>query len=164
MGTKGRPRARAVERARALVRRSFALRLVDCGSCNACEAELAMLFSQDYDAQAAGVEMVASPRHADGLVVTGTGTMQMRLALARTLEAVGRPRLVVALGDCAISGGVHAAAYAAGSGVGDEVPIDLSIPGCPPCPNAILAALRRLMRGDAPLAHKLSAGRCAGGR
>lgn len=134
------------EQARALVRRSLYLRLVDCGSCNACESELAMLFSQDYDAQTDGIEMAASPRHADGLVVTGPGTEQMRTALARTFEAVGRPRLVLALGDCAVSGGVHADAYATTAGIGSLLPVDLAIPGCPPTPSDILAAIRHLMR------------------
>jgi len=132
--------------ARTLVRRSVYLRLVDCGSCNACESELAMLFSQDYDAQADGIEIAASPRHADGVVVTGPVTAQMRTALTRTFEAVGRPRLVVALGDCAVSGGVHAGTYAAGTGVAGQLPVDLPIPGCPPTPSDILGAMRGFMR------------------
>lgn len=130
-----------------LVRRSLVLRLVDCGSCNACESELAMLWSQDYDAQRHGIEMASSPRHADGLIVTGPVTMQMREALRRTAEAVGEPRLLVALGDCALSGHVHRDGYASGRGLADAAAADLEIPGCPPPPEAILAALRRHMRG-----------------
>lgn len=123
------------------------LRMVDCGSCNACESELSMLFGPDYDAQRHGIEMVASPRHADGLVVTGPGTVQMDAALLRTLGAVGEPRLVVALGDCAISGHVHKGGYASGTGAGAHVGVDLAIPGCPPEPIEIIDALRRLMHG-----------------
>ncbi|MDA8345425.1 MAG: oxidoreductase [Thermaerobacter sp.] len=132
-----------------LIGRSLALRHVDCGSCNACESELAMLFSPDYDAQHSGIDMVASPRHADGLIVTGPGTRQMADALARTLEAVGEPRLVVALGDCAVFGHVHKGGYAAGSGIGAPLAADLEILGCPPAPGEILQALRRLMREGA---------------
>ncbi len=132
-----------------LVGRSLALRLVDCGSCNACESELAMLFGPDFDAQHFGIEMVPSPRHADGLIVTGPGTSQMTDALIRTAEAVGEPRLVVALGDCAISGHVHRDGYAAKCGVAASLDVDLQIPGCPPAPGEILGALRRLMRANA---------------
>lgn len=132
-----------------LIGRSLALRLVDCGGCNACESELAMLFGPDYDAQRFGIEMVPSPRHADGLIVTGPGTSQMTDALARTAEAVGEPRLVVALGDCAISGHVHRDGYAAKCGIAASLDVDLQIPGCPPTPDVILGALRRLMRPDA---------------
>lgn len=124
------------------------LRLVDCGSCNACESELSMLFGPDYDAQRHGIEMVASPRHADGLVVTGPGTMQMDHALRMTLGAVGEPRLTVALGDCAISGHVHGDGYASGAGTQAQMEVDLQIPGCPPEPQQIIGALRRLMRGS----------------
>lgn len=131
-----------------VIGRSLALRLVDCGSCNACESELSMLFGPDYDAQHYGIDMVASPRHADGLIVTGPGTSQMAGALARTAEAVGEPRLVVALGDCAVFGHVHQGGYASGSGIGPALAVDLEIPGCPPAPGDILRALRRLMRGD----------------
>lgn len=133
-----------MERDTWLVGRSLALRLVDCGSCNACESELAMLFSPDYDAQRSGINMVASPRHADGVILTGPGTRQMAAALARTYDAVGEPRLLVALGDCAVSEHVHADGYAVAGRAG-LVP-DLAIPGCPPSPDEILQALRRLMR------------------
>lgn len=132
-----------------LVRRSLVLRHVDCGSCNACESELAMLFSPHYDAERSGLAMAASPRHADAVIVTGPGTMQMRQALARTYEAVGEPKWVIALGDCACDGGVHAAGYAVDSHVGSaSLRPDLGIPGCPPSPAEIGAALRELMRGE----------------
>lgn len=130
-----------------LVRHSLWLRHVDCGSCNACESELAMLFSQDYDAQRYGIEMAASPRHADGITVAGPVTAQMQLALERTYEAVGEPRMVVALGDCAIAGGVHAHGYAARTGAGSQIPVTLEVAGCPPTPTAILQALRDYMGG-----------------
>ena len=132
------------------IRRSFVLRHVDCGSCNACESELGMLFGPDYDAERFGIAMAASPRHADGLVVTGTGTAQMRSALARTAQAVGEPRFVVLLGDCAATGGVGPPGYAVDRAGIEALPADLAIPGCPPTPAEILAALRALMRGEWP--------------
>ncbi len=132
---------------RSVIRYALALRHVDCGSCNACESELAMMFGPDCDAERAGITMAASPRHADGILMTGPGTAQMRDALARTLSAVGEPRFVVALGDCAVGAGVQPADYA---GVPAAAPAaDLAIAGCPPTPVEILAGLRRFMRGEA---------------
>ncbi len=145
-----------MERVARLIGRSLALRHVDCGSCNACESELAMLFSPDYDAQHSGIDVIASPRHADGVIVTGPGTTQMAAALARTREAVGEPCLVVALGDCAVSGHVHEGGYAVGGR--SWLTPDLAIPGCPPSPEEILQALRRLMREGIPEQRAASGG------
>ena len=135
--------------ARALIRTSFLLRHVDCGSCNACESELGLMFGPDYDAERAGIAMAASPRHADGIIVTGPGTVAMRAYLERTRDAVTDPSFVVALGDCAVTGGVHAGGYAVDpEGSAARFSPDLGIPGCPPTPAEILAALKGFMQGD----------------
>ena len=123
---------------------SAQLRHVDAGSCNGCEVEIAQAFAPVWDAGRFGVRLVASPRHADGLLVTGVVTTNMATPLRKTLEAVPRPRIVVACGACAVSGGVVAGAYGVIGAVGDVVPVDVEIPGCPPEPSAITEALRRL--------------------
>lgn len=120
------------------------IREVDAGSCNGCELEVASMFGPVYDAEHLGMRLVASPRHADVLLVTGPVTRNMRHALERTLEATPEPRVVVALGDCAIDGGVFAGGYGVEGPVGDVVPVDMEIPGCPPAPADIIRALRRL--------------------
>lgn len=130
--------------------RSLQVRHVDCGSCNACESELALLFTPVYDAQHFGIDIVASPRHADVITVAGPVTNQMREALLRTYEAVGKPRAVIALGDCAVDGHVHAEGYAVGAGLPGVMPVDLYIPGCPPSPQAIIEALKTFMRRFTP--------------
>ncbi|MFI9846861.1 NADH-quinone oxidoreductase subunit B family protein [Nonomuraea sp. NPDC051941] len=123
---------------------SVQLRHVDAGSCNGCEVEIASAFGPVYDAERYGARLVASPRHADALVVTGPVTRNMEVALRRTFEAVPEPRLVVALGDCARNCGVFAGAYGVAGAVGDVVPVDVEVPGCPPRPEEIVAALRDL--------------------
>ncbi len=123
---------------------SAQLRHVDAGSCNGCEVEIAQVFAPVCDAGRFGVRLVASPRHADGLLVTGVVTRNMATPLEKTLEAVPRPRVVVACGDCAVDGGVFAGAYGVVGPVGDVVPVDVEIPGCPPDPTAITEALRGL--------------------
>ncbi|MGW0196869.1 NADH-quinone oxidoreductase subunit B family protein [Nonomuraea sp. NPDC003201] len=123
---------------------SVQLRHVDAGSCNGCEVEIASAFGPVYDAERYGARLVASPRHADALVVTGPVTRNMEMALRRTFEAVPEPRLVVALGDCARNCGVFAGAYGVAGAVGDVVPVDVEVPGCPPRPEEIVAALRDL--------------------
>ncbi|GAA1014122.1 oxidoreductase [Acrocarpospora pleiomorpha] len=123
---------------------SVQLRHVDAGSCNGCEVEIASVFGPVYDAERYGARLVASPRHADALVVTGPVTRNMEVALRRTYEAVPEPRLVIALGDCARNCGVFAGAYGVTGSVSDVVPVDAEIPGCPPRPEAIVAALREL--------------------
>ena len=123
---------------------SAQLRHVDAGSCNGCEVEIAQAFAPVCDAGRFGIRLVASPRHADGLLVTGVVTRNMATPLRKTLEAVPRPRVVVACGDCAVSGGVFAGAYGVIGPVQDLVPVDLEIPGCPPEPTVITEVLRGL--------------------
>ena len=123
---------------------SVQVRHVDAGSCNGCEVEIASAFGPVYDAERYGARLVASPRHADALLVTGPVTRNMQVALRRTYEAVPRPRLVVACGDCALNCGVFAGAYGVAGAVSDVVPVDVQVPGCPPAPEAIVSALRGL--------------------
>jgi Ni,Fe-hydrogenase III small subunit len=123
---------------------SVGVRHVDAGSCNGCEVEIGSAFGPVYDAERYGARLVASPRHADVLLVTGVVTRNMAEPLRRTYEAVPEPRLVVAMGDCARNCGVFAGAYGVAGAVADVVPVDLEVPGCPPRPEAIVAALRTL--------------------
>src|SRR3569833_1590594 len=123
---------------------SVQVRHVDAGSCNGCEIELGQAFSPVYDAERYGIRLVASPRHADALVVTGPVTRNMADALVKTYEAAPRPCLVVALGDCARNCGMFADGYGVAGPVADFLPVDVEVPGCPPPPEAIVAALRRL--------------------
>ena len=124
--------------------RSVALRHVDAGSCNGCELEIGSIFSPDYDAEQHGIRLVASPRHADGILVTGPVTRNMAGPLRKTYDALPRPTVVVAVGDCARDCGVFAGAYGVEGSVADVVEVDVFIPGCPPAPDAIIEALRRL--------------------
>jgi Ni,Fe-hydrogenase III small subunit len=123
---------------------SVQVRHVDAGSCNGCEVEIGSAFGPVYDAERYGARLVASPRHADALLVTGPVTRNMQRALRRTYEAVPAPKVVVAVGDCARNCGVFAGAYGVAGAVADVVPVDLDVPGCPPRPEAIVAALRTL--------------------
>ncbi len=123
---------------------SVQLRHVDTGSCNGCEIEIAATFGPVCDAGRFGARLVASPRHADGLLVTGVVTKNMAVPLKKTFGAVPRPRVVVACGDCAINGGVFADAYGVAGALGEFVPVNAEIPGCPPDPSAITEALREL--------------------
>ncbi|HVB90470.1 MAG TPA: hypothetical protein VND70_00040 [Acidimicrobiales bacterium] len=138
------PGSPAVEAAARRLRGSLQLRHVDAGSCNGCEMEITSIFSPIYDAERFGISLEASPRHADGLLVTGPVTRNMADPLRKTLEAVPRPRVVVAVGDCARDCGVFRGAYGVEGAVGDVVPVDLQVPGCPPDPAAIVRALRGL--------------------
>lgn len=124
------------------VRGSLQIRHVDCGSCNGCELEITGAFSPVYDAERFGARLVASPRHADALLATGVVTHNMRQPLLNTLDAIPEPRVVIAVGDCAIDGGVFAGGYGVVGSVGDVVPVDVNVPGCPPTPQQIVAALR----------------------
>jgi len=124
---------------------SVQVRQVDAGSCNGCEAEFAAVFGPVYDVERFGVRLVASPRHADVLVVTGPVTRNMQGPLMNTLEATPAPKLVVALGDCARDCGVFAGGYGVAGSVFDMVPVDVEIAGCPPAPDVIVAALRRIV-------------------
>ena len=123
---------------------SVQVRHVDAGSCNGCEVEIGSAFGPVYDAERYGARLVASPRHADALLVTGPVTRNMERALRRTYEAVPAPKVVVAVGDCARNCGVFAGAYGVAGAVADVVPVDLGVPGCPPRPEAIVEALRTL--------------------
>ncbi|MFF5014974.1 NADH-quinone oxidoreductase subunit B family protein [Streptomyces sp. NPDC001165] len=123
---------------------SVQVRCVDAGSCNGCEIEIAASFNPMYDAERYGARLVASPRHADVALVTGPVTRNMAEPLRRTVAAMGEPRLVVAVGDCAIDCGEFAGGYGVEGAVADVVPVDLAVPGCPPEPEAIVAALRRV--------------------
>jgi Ni,Fe-hydrogenase III small subunit len=123
---------------------SVHLRHVDAGSCNGCEIEIASAFGPVWDAGRFGAGLVASPRHADGVLVTGVMTKNMAVPLQKTFEAVPRPRVVVACGDCAVNGGGLAGGYGVAGTLGDFVPVDVEIPGCPPDPSAITKALRGL--------------------
>jgi Ni,Fe-hydrogenase III small subunit len=132
------------ERIHGVLGRSLAIRQVDAGSCNGCEVEIGAAFGPVYDAERYGARLVASPRHADALLVTGVVTRNMAEPLKRTFEAVPDPKVVVAVGDCARNCGVFARAYGVVGAVRDVVPVDLEIPGCPPRPEAIVAAVRKL--------------------
>ncbi len=123
---------------------SVQIRHVDAGSCNGCEVEIASAFSPVYDAERYGARLVASPRHADVLLVTGPVTRNMADPLRRTFEATPEPKMVVALGDCARNCGVFAGGHGVIGPVSDVVPVDVEIAGCPPPPEAIVAALRNL--------------------
>ena len=125
--------------------RSLSIREVDAGSCNGCELEIHALNNAFYDLERLGLKFVASPRHADVLLVTGPVTRNMRDALERTYHATPNPKWVVAVGDCARDGGCFAGSYAVVGGVGEVVPVDLHIPGCPPTPMAMLQGLLALL-------------------
>lgn len=125
--------------------RSLAIREVDAGSCNGCELELHAVNNPVYDLERFGIKFVASPRHADVLLVTGPVTCNMAEALRRTYDATPAPKWVVALGDCARDGGCFAGSYAVVGGIHEVVPVDLHIPGCPPSPKQILAGLCALL-------------------
>lgn len=124
---------------------SLHLRHVDCGSCNACEWELQALLNPVYDLQRFGMDFVASPRHADALVVTGGLTVNLLEALQVTYAATASPKLVVAVGDCTLNGGLAGANYAQSGGIEGVVPVAVKIPGCPPTPADILRGLLKAL-------------------
>jgi len=142
--------AKAVNRAaRVKLGRSLSIRQVDAGSCNGCELEIHALNNAFYDLERLGLHFVASPRHADVLMVTGPVTKNMREALKRTYNATPDPKWVIAVGACAADGGLFAGSYAVEGGVKDVVPVDLTIPGCPPNPRQLLAGLLALLQNAA---------------
>jgi Ni,Fe-hydrogenase III small subunit len=128
--------------------RSLSIREVDAGSCNGCELEIHALQNAFYDLERFGLRFVASPRHADVLLVTGPVTKNMREALERTYAATPDPKWVVAVGDCALDGGIFAGSYAVAGGVSSVVPVDLHIRGCPPDPTALLKGLLALIEPE----------------
>src|SRR4029079_1885024 len=138
--------ANSVKRAaRVKLGRSLSIRQVDAGSCNACELEIHALANAFYDLERFGLRFVASPRHADVLMVTGPVTRNMREALRRTYDATPDPKWVVAVGGCAADGGIFKDSYACVGGVSDVVALGLPIPGCPPSPMALLGGLLALL-------------------
>jgi Ni,Fe-hydrogenase III small subunit/formate hydrogenlyase subunit 6/NADH:ubiquinone oxidoreductase subunit I len=152
------PDTSAVASAKAEIRRvlgrSLHLRHLDAGSCNACDWELTALLNPVYDVRRLGIDFVASPRHADGVAVTGPVTRNLETAVRRTFEAIPDPRIVIAIGACATSGGIVGEGYASAGGVDKVLPVDVYIPGCPPRPEAIifgiLVAIGRLEARRAP--------------
>ncbi|MDP2061661.1 MAG: NADH-quinone oxidoreductase subunit NuoB [Phaeovulum sp.] len=135
----------AGQAARRRLGRSLSIRQVDAGSCNGCELEIQALGNAYYDYERFGLHFVASPRHADVLLVTGPVTRNMAEALRRTYAATPDPKWVVAVGDCGRDGGCFAGSYAIEGGVSAVVPVDLVIPGCPPSPKALLTGLLALL-------------------
>lgn len=133
------------EKSRQLFGRSLNLRLVDAGSCNGCELEIAALQGPRFDVERLGIHLVASPRHADGLLVTGPVTRNTREALQKTYDALSEPKLVIAVGACGCSGGVFDHSYATLGGVDRLLPVDVYVPGCPPRPQALLHGILMAM-------------------
>jgi Ni,Fe-hydrogenase III small subunit len=131
--------------ARRKLGRSLSIREVDAGSCNGCELEIHALNNAFYDLERFGLRFVASPRHADVLLVTGPVTKNMRQALLRTYAAMPDPKWVVAVGDCAVDGGLFAESYAVVGGIDEVLPVDLHIRGCPPTPEQLLKGLIALL-------------------
>ncbi len=121
--------------------RALAIRHVDAGSCNGCELEIQALNNPYYNIEGLGIRFVASPRHADLLLVTGPVSRHMRIALERTYEATPEPRLVVAVGDCGCTGGVFGESYASCGRVANVIPVDVMVPGCPPAPIQLLKGI-----------------------
>lgn len=136
-----------------LLGRALTIRQVDAGSCNGCELEINALGNPYYNIEGLGIKFVASPRHADMLLVTGPVSRHMEVALRRTYDATPDPKLVVAVGDCGCDGGIFGTSYASCGRVANVIPVDLSVPGCPPPPleilRGILTAVRRCPCGDA---------------
>jgi Ni,Fe-hydrogenase III small subunit len=135
--------------------RSLSIREVDAGSCNGCELEIHALNNAIYDCERFGLRFVASPRHADVLLVTGPVAKNMRQALERTYNATPDPKWVVAVGDCAVDGGLFAESYACVGGVSQVIPVDLHIRGCPPTPLQLLRGLLALL-DDKPAADEIA--------
>lgn len=140
------PRVEALDQEmRRLFGRSLRLRQISAGGCNGCEAELVALNNVVFDLSRFGIQFVASPRHADGVVITGPITHNMELALRKTYDAVPAPKMVIAVGACAISGGPFVGSPVAHDGIPRDIPVDLYVPGCPPHPATLLDGLLRLL-------------------
>jgi Ni,Fe-hydrogenase III small subunit len=121
--------------------RALCVRQVDAGSCNGCELEIHALNNAYYNIEGLGIRFVASPRHADLLLVTGPVSRHMELALKRTYDATPDPKLVVAVGDCGATGGIFGCSYASAGAVANVIPVNVAVPGCPPSPNRILMGI-----------------------
>lgn len=129
--------------------RALSIRHVDAGSCNGCELEIHALNNPYYNIEGIGIKFVASPRHADMLLVTGPVSMNMEEALRRTYDAVPEPKLVVAVGDCGACGGIFGKSYASRGGVAGVIPVDATVAGCPPSPAAILETILKAIHSAA---------------
>jgi Ni,Fe-hydrogenase III small subunit len=134
----------------AILGRALAIRQVDAGSCNGCELEIHALNNPYYNIEGLGIRFVASPRHADMLLVTGPVSRHMEVALRRTYDATPAPKLVVAVGDCGATGGIFGESYATCGGVSNVIPVDVTVPGCPPPPAHILAGILAAVRARRP--------------
>lgn len=132
--------------------RSLAIRHVDAGSCNGCELEIHMAQAAHYNLEGLGIRFVASPRHADLLLVTGPVSRNMEVALKRTYDATPDPKLVVAIGDCGCDGGIFGESYASCGRVSNVVPVDVAVPGCPPTPLAIMQGILTAIALERPRA------------
>jgi Ni,Fe-hydrogenase III small subunit len=130
--------------------RALTIRHVDAGSCNGCELEIQALTNPYYNLEGIGIRFVASPRHADMLLVTGPVSKHMAIALKRTYDATPEPKLVVAVGDCGCTGGIFGQSYASLGGVASVIPVDVAIPGCPPPPRALLQGILAAITAHAP--------------
>ena len=129
------------EEIRRIIGRALCIRQVDAGSCNGCELEIHALNNPFYNLEGLGIKFVASPRHADMLLVTGPVSRNMELALRRTYEATPAPKVVVAIGDCGCTGGIFGESYASAGRVANVIPVDVAVPGCPPSPTRILSGI-----------------------
>jgi len=130
--------------------RALTIRHVEAGSCNGCELEIQALTNPYYNLEGIGIRFVASPRHADMLLVTGPVSKHMAIALKRTYDATPEPKLVVAVGDCGYTGGIFGQSYASLGGVASVIPVDVAIPGCPPSPRALLQGILAAISAHAP--------------
>ena len=138
------------ERIRAVLGRALCIRHIDAGSCNGCELEIHALNNPLYNLEGLGVRFVASPRHADLLLVTGPVSRHMEVALRRTYEATPDPKLVVALGDCGCTGGIFGENYASRGPVSNVIAVDVAVPGCPPSPTRILQGILAALAPGTP--------------
>jgi len=134
----------------AILGRALCIRHVDAGSCNGCELEIHALNNPLYNLEGLGIRFVASPRHADLLLVTGPVSKHMELALRRTYEAMPDPKLVVALGDCGCTGGIFGESYASCGRISNVIPVDVAVPGCPPNPLRILQGILTALSESTP--------------
>src|SRR5438874_10328316 len=142
--------ARLQEQILRILGRALTIRQVDAGSCNGCELEIHALGNPYYNLEGLGIKFVASPRHADMLLVTGPVSKHMAIALKSTYQATPDPKLVVAVGNCGCTGGIFGESYASMGRVANVVPVDVEIPGCPPPPRAILAGILAALTAAAP--------------
>jgi Ni,Fe-hydrogenase III small subunit len=136
-------------RIREVLGRALCIRAVDAGSCNACELEIHAVNNPVYSLESLGIRFVASPRHADMLLVTGPVSRHMEVALRRTYDATPDPKLVVAIGDCGACGGIFGESYASRGAVANVIPVDVIVPGCPPSPERIMAGILAAISGRA---------------